>query len=143
VLRAVQGVEIRPGADVASRLEALFECMQAGDVPGGDPGAQIGPQGLLALGTGRQGEDTDDTLTGRARLQAAVQMPLDRPLGGVREQVIAQLRVAERLRLAGQDANKVAVVDTACPIVVDGIDARQGDRPGRTDEGLDAIVEDV
>ncbi len=124
MLHTVQGVEIKRGAGVACGLEALFERMQAGDVPGGDAFEHVGAQGLLALGAGRQGEDADDAFARRARLQVAVQMPPDGAVGGVREQVLAQLGVAECLRLARQGANQVAVVDTARSLAVDGMDPR-------------------
>ncbi len=74
--------------------------MHTGDVLDGDLFEQIGPQGLFAVGAGRQGEDADDALARRARLQVAVQMLPDRTIGRVRQQVLAQLRVAERLGLA-------------------------------------------
>ena len=143
VLPIVQGMGVDTVPDRASRFEALFECLKGGNAASADLCTQIRTQGLFALGAGRQGENADAVFARRTRLQVAVHVLPDGAVGGVRQQVLAQLRVTECLRLAGQGANEVAVVDAARPLMVDGIDPRQSDRPGRADEGLDTVVEDV
>ena len=62
------------------------------------------------------------------RLQVAVQMlPVqmlpDGAVGGIWKQILTQLGVTQRLRLARQGADQVAIVDTTCPFVVNAIDS--------------------
>jgi hypothetical protein len=95
VLFAAQGVIIATGTGSACRIEALLERMEARNVLGSDPPAEVLAQGLLALGAGGQSENADNAFARCAWLQVGVEMPPDRPVGGIRKQVLAQLRVAE------------------------------------------------
>jgi hypothetical protein len=55
------------------------------------PLQEVVPQGLLAIGPSRQGEDADDSLAGGTRLQVGVDGHPDTLVGGVRQQVVTQL----------------------------------------------------
>jgi len=105
---------------------------------------QIGPQRPLTVGPGRQGEDADDALAGVPWLQAGIQPGPDLSVGGVGQQLVAQLRVAERLRLAGQLGDDMAVVDTPrSAFMAHRVYPRQGHRAHRADVALDTLIEDM
>jgi hypothetical protein len=64
--------------------ETLFQFMQSGNVGVSELPLQVLAQGLFAISAGCQGENANDQLAGRPRLQALIKLLPDLTVGRIR-----------------------------------------------------------